>query len=87
MYGFYPYIKDRIEILLEWWNEVIERDLHPDINLMDIVESRVWMRSKEINILGKLIYQIGKFDSKYWGLEPSQTEEDFVRTFTISYQL
>ena len=33
LYNFYPFIKDKLEILSDWWMEVIERELHPDINV------------------------------------------------------
>jgi hypothetical protein len=77
----YQLIEEDVGYMAQWWDEVMIRKLRPNISLRTIAESRICKTIREKVNLAKLYFEIGNYDSAYWTIPQSQTQQDFINDF------
>lgn len=83
----YSFIDDNIDLMVDWWEEVMTRGLKPDINVRLVVKAHIWNNSRQKEHLGKLLFRISRFDDSYWTLDcDSANESKYAEWFAINYQ-
>jgi hypothetical protein len=82
MYGL---IEENIDFMVSWWEEAINREMHPKIQLKTIVEARIWTTNRHKETLAKLVFEIGSYDPSYWNVSNFQSEREFVNQFNQIY--
>lgn len=65
----YTFIDDNIDLMVDWWEEVMVREIKPEINVGEVVNARIWTNLRQKEQLAKLLYRIAKYDARYWKLE------------------
>lgn len=81
----YGLVEQNVDFMVSWWEEAINRDLHPTIDLRTIAEARIWTTARQRESLAKLIFEIGSYDSAYWNVAEFQGEREFVTRFAATY--
>lgn len=81
----YDLIQQNIEYMMMWWEEAIFRDIHPNVNLRTIAESRIWGSQRQKENIAKLFFEIGFYDRSYWNVSEFKSERDFVNHFIKLY--
>lgn len=72
--------------MLDWWEEIINRGLKPEINVSLVVTARIWDSFSSKANLAKVLYRIGRYDSTYWEVPPMMTENEYVNWFVQNYE-
>lgn len=85
-YSLYYFIDDHIDLMLDWWEEIINRGLKPEINVSLVVTARIWDSFSSKANLAKVLYRIGRYDSTYWEVPPMMTENEYVNWFVQNYE-
>ena len=72
--------------MTNWWQQAMFRNMKPNINIQYVVEARIWKTGKGKEALGKLVYEIGRYDERYWrNISHYQSESDFIVDFAKMY--
>lgn len=65
----YTFIGDNIDLMIDWWDEIMARGFKPEINVGLVVNARIWSNSRQKDQLGRMLFRIAKYDERYWRLE------------------
>lgn len=61
------------------------RGLKPEINVGLMVTAHIWQNNRQKEQLAKLLYRLGRYDGRYWGVEAGVTEGRYVEWFVAGY--
>ncbi len=64
----YGYIEENIDLMVDWWEEIMARGERPDVNVHTVVSAHIWTNSRQKEQMGKLLYRIARYDDRYWTL-------------------
>jgi len=43
----YTFVDDNIDLMTDWWDEIIIRGLKPAVNVRLVVTARIWTNSRQ----------------------------------------
>lgn len=63
------------------------RGLKPDINVGLVASSHIWTNNRQKEMMGRLVYRIGKYESGYWSIhDPTMSESMYSEWFMVNFE-
>lgn len=86
-YHLYEFIDGNIELMMDWWEEVMARGLKPQISIIAVAGSHIWNNNRQKELLARLLYRVAHYDSTYWTVPDGMSESAYSEWFIVNFDV